>query len=323
MTQRDLMELFSVSQATVSMALKNNPRISLKLRQEIQKAAREMGYCPNPAGQLLRKGKSNLIGVILPSLYYSFYAEFLEELHNYIQNCGYVLLMKNCETREGFAAAMQSMKQFNVSGIMAVCALDWIKTLLDKSIPTVLLLGHDFTPDPQFRLSQVYPDMYQCGYDLADHLLKQGRKHPAFLGKIDNAELRFRGFDARIKKSGIAETPFIHCAKGTTLDGYNLIRSLLEQFPETDAVAVHNDNMAVGALRWLWEQRIDVPGRIAVTGFDNIREDAFTTPALTSIGPDCRKFAKTAFDELRKMISDPTHQSKIKIHCKLTVRESA
>ena len=96
MTQRDLMELFSVSQATVSMALKNNPRISLKLRQEIQKAAREMGYCPNPAGQLLRKGKSNLIGVILPSLYYSFYAEFLEELHNYIQNCGYVLLMKNC-----------------------------------------------------------------------------------------------------------------------------------------------------------------------------------------------------------------------------------
>ena len=74
MTQREFARMLHVSQATVSMALKDSPEISLKMRRHIQAFARRVGYRPNLAGQLLRKGKNNLIGVIMPSMQYSFYA---------------------------------------------------------------------------------------------------------------------------------------------------------------------------------------------------------------------------------------------------------
>ena len=73
MTQREFAQLVHVSQATVSMALKDSPEISLKMRRHIQGLAEKLGYRPNLAGQLLRKGKNNLIGVILPSMEYSFF----------------------------------------------------------------------------------------------------------------------------------------------------------------------------------------------------------------------------------------------------------
>ena len=178
MTQRDLMAKFSVSQATISMALNDNPAISLKLRREIQKAADEMGYRPNLAGQMLRKAKSNLLGVLLPSLHYSFYAELLAELHLCAQRRGYVILLEHCEDRESFVAAMRNIKRFNAAGVMAVCAPEWGADLLGGKMPAVLLQGRALPESLADKVSQVCPDMYQSGHDLAAHLLKSGR-HPA------------------------------------------------------------------------------------------------------------------------------------------------
>ena len=323
MTQRDLMVKFSVSQATVSMALNDNPAISQKLRREIQQAAAEMGYRPNLAGQMLRKGRSNLLGVILPSLYYSFYAELLAELHIQAQQRGYLILLEHCESRKEFLSAMQSMDRFNAAGVMAVCAAEWLQELDNRKIPMVLLHGKTLPPELGSVVSQVYPDMYQSGYDLADYLLTSGRKNPVYLGKVDDREARYRGFTARCAAAGIAYVPAISGGENIADAGYKLTAEVLKNHPDADAIAVHNDNMAIGVLRYLWEKRIDVPGRIAVAGFDNIREDAYTTPALTSIGPDCRSFAREALDELIMAISTPGHRREIKVHCELKVRESA
>lgn len=323
MTQRDLMTKFSVSQATVSMALNNNPAISEKLRRDIQQAAAEMGYRPNLAGQMLRKGKSNLLGVILPSLYYSFYSELLAELHIYAQKRGYVIMLEHCESYKDFTFAMQSMERFNVAGIMAVCAAEWLAEWKGREIPFVLLHGNALPDTLKNKVSQVYPDMYQSGYDLADYLISSGRKHLLYLGKNNDRESRFCGFSARCAAAGIMDLPAIPGRENTTEMGYELAEKILQIFPETDAVAVHNDNMAMGVLRYFWEKRIDVPGRVAVAGFDNIREDTYTTPALTSIGPDRGCFARQALDELLMQIAFPEHHQEIKVRCELKARESA
>lgn len=323
MTQRDLMVKFSVSQATVSMALNNNPAISEKLRREIQQAAAEMGYRPNLAGQMLRKGRSNLLGLILPSLYYSFYSELLAELHLYAQKCGYVIMLEHGESRKEFMSAMQSMERFNVAGIMAVCAAEWLAEWKGRKMPVVLLHGSALPPELKNTVSQVYPDMFQSGYDLAGYLLSRGRKNLLYLGKNNDRESRFRGFVSRCAESGIIDVPAIPSGENTTESGYELAGKILQDFPRADAVAVHNDNMALGVLRYFWEKRIDVPGRIAVAGFDNIREDAYTTPALTSIGPDRGCFARQALDELLAAITSPGHRQEIKVRCELKPRESA
>ena len=74
MTQKEIARKLNVSLATVSMALKGSARISQTLRDSVRKLADDSGYLPNLAGQLLRQGRSNVIGIVFPSLVNSFYA---------------------------------------------------------------------------------------------------------------------------------------------------------------------------------------------------------------------------------------------------------
>ena len=80
MTQREFAKKLSVSQATISMALKDSPAISKELRDKIRQMAAEVGYSPNVAGQLLRRGKNNLLGVIFPKVQTTYYSDLLLEI---------------------------------------------------------------------------------------------------------------------------------------------------------------------------------------------------------------------------------------------------
>ena len=91
MTQKEIARKLNVSQATVSMALKGSARISQTLRDSVRKLADDSGYLPNLAGQLLRQGRCNVIGIVFPSLVNSFYAELYQELQRKLQPHGYLL----------------------------------------------------------------------------------------------------------------------------------------------------------------------------------------------------------------------------------------
>ena len=68
MTQKEIAKQLNISQATVSMALKGSERISPAVREAVRRLAADIGYRPNPAGQMLRLGRSNVIGAVFPSL---------------------------------------------------------------------------------------------------------------------------------------------------------------------------------------------------------------------------------------------------------------
>ena len=99
MNQKLIAEKLNISQATVSMALKGSPRISRALSETIRKLAEDSGYHPNLAGQLLRQGRSNVIGVILPSLVNKFYAELFQELQKLLTPRGYLLYFSQIQEK--------------------------------------------------------------------------------------------------------------------------------------------------------------------------------------------------------------------------------
>ena len=92
MTQKEIAQQLNISQTTVSQALSGRGRMSEKLRATIQNLAAKEMYTPNIAGQLLRQGKSNLIGVIFNARFEEFYAELHAELLKMFQQRGYLLL---------------------------------------------------------------------------------------------------------------------------------------------------------------------------------------------------------------------------------------
>ena len=321
MTQREFAKMINVSQATVSMALNDSPEISLKMRRHIQEMAHKVGYRPNLAGQLLRKGRTNLIAVLLPSIQYGFYAELLEQIYIYAQKCGYIIFWECCDNEETFAYAVKTIKQYNVAGIIASARLEWVENYVKNATPTILINSEHGEDFPAW-LANVCPNMYSCGRQVAEYLIEKGRKKLVFAGYGILTEDRFRGICDVCNEKGIPAPEILDDQENSAKTGYEAAGDLLKKYPDCDALIAHNDNVAIGILRRFYEEKISVPERIAVVGFDNITAGSFTAPALTSIGAGFDIFAKTVIDELLKIISGSRSKRKIRLECKLNIRES-
>jgi len=322
MTQKEIAKQLNVSQPTVSMALKGSERISPSLREEVRKLAAHSGYHPNLAGQLLRQGRSNVIGAVFPSLTNGFFAELFQELQSRLLPHGYLLHLSQAESPEELAATAASLRQMQVAGVIAIgSAADALLPLRDEGIALVFYGGDS---ELGCGVSQILPDRYHAAAEVMDYLLKQGRRHIAFLGATYEAELRFRAYREAVAAAGLPETVIRSNGRGASMEsGCRMMEQLLRERPEIDAVFCHNDELAIGALRAAVKAGIRVPEQIALCGFDGIEAGEFTTPPLTSVEQPRREITASLVSELLASLADPTHCRFVSIPCRLIARESA
>jgi len=322
MTQKEIAKLLNVSQPTVSMALQGSERISPSLREAVRNLAAHSGYRPNLAGQLLRQGRSNIIGAVFPSLTNGFYAELFQELQRRLSPHGYLLHLTQAETAEELAATALSLRQMQVAGVIAVgSAAAALLPLREEGIALVFY-GGDIPLE--CGASQVLPDRFHAAAEVMDYLLKQGRRHIAFLGATYDIEPRFRAYRDAVAAGGLPEVVIRSLGRGASMEsGCRMMDQLLREHPEIDAVFCHKDELAIGALRAAVKAGIRVPQQIALCGFDGIEAGEFTTPSLTSVEQPRREITASLVTELLASLADPKRCRFISIPCRLIVRESA
>jgi DNA-binding LacI/PurR family transcriptional regulator len=99
---------------------------------------------------------------------------------------------------------------------------------------------------------------------------------------------------------------------------------LLERRPDIDAVFAANDLMAAGALQVLRERGREVPGDVAVVGFDDAPMAQFTDPALTTVQQSPEEMGREMVAMLVRLIEDelPVGSSRV-LDTRLVVRASA
>lgn len=322
MTQKEIAKLLNVSQPTVSMALKGAERISPSLREAVRKLAATSGYRPNLAGQLLRQGRSNIIGAVFPSLTNGFYAELFQELQRCLWPHGYLLQLLQAGSDQELAAAAISLRQMQVAGVIAIgSAAEALLPLRDEGIALVIY-GGDTVLD--CGISQVLPDRYQAAVEVMAYLIRQGRRHIAFLGAIHDIEPRFRAYLEAVNAAQIEEVVIRACDLGVTMEsGSRMMDRLLLGHPRVDAVFCHNDELAIGAIRAAVKAGVRIPQTIALCGFDGIETGEFTTPSLTSVEQPRRDITAALVTELLAVLADPKHCRFISIPCRMIIRESA
>ena len=88
-TIKDIARAAGVSQGTVSNVLNGKGNVSSTKIRQVQQAAQQLGYALNQRAQVLRRGSSKTLAVVLPSLYNRCYVDFFTSFRNYAQNCGY------------------------------------------------------------------------------------------------------------------------------------------------------------------------------------------------------------------------------------------
>ena len=321
MNQKLIAEKLNISQATVSMALKGSPRISRALSETIRKLAEDSGYHPNLAGQLLRQGRSNVIGVILPSLVNKFYAELFQALQKLLTPRGYLLYSSQIQEKGELEQLADYLKKLRVAGIIAIGNIAGELFPMCSRDTALVFYGGD--KPLSLAASQILPDRFQAGLEMTRYLIARGRRRIAFLGVSSQEEQRFRGYCRALNEAGIPFRPELAVPGRDSLNsGYEMMRSVLAGSPDTDGVFAHNDEIAIGAMRAAGEAGYSIPGRLSLAGFDNIETGRYLHPALTTVDQPREAIAELLAEELLASMNDSARHRLVTVPCRLIIRES-
>ena len=321
MNQKLIAEKLDISQATVSMALKGSPRISRALSETIRKLAEDSGYHPNLAGQLLRQGRSNVIGVILPSLVNKFYAELFQELQKLLTPRGYLLYFSQSQEKGGLEQLADYLKKLRVAGVIAIGSIAGELFPMCSRDTALVFYGGD--KPLSLAASQILPDRFQAGLEMTRYLIARGRRRIAVLCVSSQEEERFRGYCRALNEAGIPFRPELAVPGRDSLNsGYEMMRSVLAGSPDTDGVFAHNDEIAIGAMRAAGEAGYSIPGRLSLAGFDNIETGRYLHPALTTVDQPREAIAELLAEELLASMNDSARHRLVTVPCRLIIRES-
>jgi DNA-binding LacI/PurR family transcriptional regulator len=193
----------------------------------------------------------------------------------------------------------------------------------EAGIP-VVLLDRNLVPFPQSsHFDVVGLDNPAAGYLLAEHLIKLGCKHIAFLMRPLSAptvERRYAGVREALAHHHIDPSPdWMHI--GDPLDP-KFVHSLTAG-RRWDAVICANDLTAAQLIRTIEKNKMRVPQDIRVVGFDDAKYAALVSVPLTTVQQPCRDIAITAFQTILSRIAEPTLPARsILLAPRLVVRES-
>lgn len=309
-TMQDVARLAGVSAKTVSNVVNEHPYVSDSTRKKVQQAIDKLGYELNITARNLRKGKTGLIGLALPELKLPYFAELADSVIVEAEKLGLrVLIEQTNADRDREIDVLHGQRRFMTDGlIFSPLALGQDDIHLFKvDFPLVLLGERVFgSTNDHITMSNV-----EAAKAATRHLLETGHRRIAVVGahpgeRMGSAALRERGYREALAEAGIRVDESL--IRTTVLwhrnTGAATTDELLEDKVAFDAVFALNDTLAMGVLRSLHSHGLSVPEDVAVMGFDDIEEAAYTRPTLTTVSPGREQIARHAVDLLNLRISE-------------------
>ena len=275
--------------------------------QRIREAAQRLRYVPNGAARMLITRRTNTVGALLPDLHGEFFSELIRGIDLAARARGLHLLVSSShDDADAAAVALRAMRG-RVDGLLLMSPhadADFLRQNLPVDLPAVLmntrLTGADYCAlsvdnDGGARL-------------VVEHLLALGRQRIAFIqgpaGNRDATE-RERGYRQALANGATGRKALTLAGDFSEESGYRAGRQVLAMAHRPDAVFAANDMMAIGFLAALREAGVDVPGEIAVAGFDDVPMARYVTPALTTIQVHIADLGRQAMEMLGTQITRP------------------
>jgi DNA-binding LacI/PurR family transcriptional regulator len=303
-TLKDVALLAGVSVKTVSNVVNGYAFVKADNRRRVEEALAATGYRPNVGARNLRRGRTGFIALVVPELSVPYFAELTALVITAAQDEDWNVLIEQTQgIRERERSALASLGPHMIDGaIVSPEALDADDlTALSTAVPLVLLGEHSI-PVP---IDHVAIDNVLAAQIAVTHLVEIGRRKIAAIGQNSHratAAQRLAGYQAALTAAGLPQ-PAEYIAPALNYhrrDGAEAMTYLLGLPDPPDAVFCFNDLLAVGALRAAAERGLRVPADVAIVGFDNTEESAYSLPSLTTIAPDKAAIASTAVGLIRR-----------------------
>lgn len=310
-TLKTIAEHCGYSVNTVSLALRNDPRLSDATIQKVQQTADALGYIRNSLASSLRSGKSHMIAVIIEHAHNPHYTFLIDDIVALLHEHGYIPLL--LFTRSSEETEQQMLKlalSLSADGIILFVhgsAEHSSKMLLTLTIP-VILIDRGI---PGTELDRVCVNDYSGGYLAGQKLAELGHSHFLYIAGpsfIESQIRRQQGLLHVLQAHGLTSDHLriISCEEINLAIEQNTILQLLKPIDYT-AIICYNDEYAYYILNTLRQNGYRVPEDLSICGFDHICSSMPYLPPLSSISyPKDRSLAQTVVRFLLNRLAHPS-----------------
>lgn len=279
-----------VSTATVSRLLNTPESVSADTAGKINQAIADLGFRPNFNGRNLRAGRSRTVGVVVPTLSNTVFAQCLQGIELAARALDYSVMFTATEYRqEDEAAAVDLLLSHRVDGIILTVADASASQTLDvldsERIPYVLTYNQ---PQQATRLS-VSVDNRAAAHDAVAHLIALGHRRiqmlSGYFSASDRAIQRYHGYVDAMRLHGLTPLTPLEVPRHTgdiSDTGSNYLQAFADPQQRPSALFCSNDLLAFAAMRDLRNLGLRVPQDISVMGFDGIPLGELMAPVLAS-----------------------------------------
>jgi LacI family transcriptional regulator len=312
-----------VSIATVSRAISRPDTVTSAKVERVNAAIRALDYVPSGAARSLAAKAHSAHGLVLPDLRGQYWADLIVGYEAAAGELGQSVVLVIAATKRDIAAAARDLVG-RVDGITVAGASGLPTTSVSRlaqSLPVVVLAGQR-TPGADL----VRAEGANAAEQLTGRLIDHGRRDLAFVGDpalaVDVAE-RLDGFDRAHRARGLrAARPLSAVLEEEA--GRAVARRILRRTRRPDGLVCANDQLALGVLDHFLDKGVDVPGAIAVTGWDDIHAAGLVRPRLTTVRQPVRELAALAARRLQDRIGGalPTEPPE-PLACVPVIRESS
>lgn len=328
-TIKDVAKQAGVSVATVSRVLNKDKVVKKDTVEKVISAIEKTGYTPNLLGRQLRKSRTDKILALIPSISNQFYSKIISAMEKVARNRGYTLMI---------SMSHGDLKIERIHMEMAA----------SRSIDGIIFFSSEINREEMDKFSASFPVVQCCeyiegsktdivsidnkkaAYDAVCYLVEKGYKKIAFFGvkeKYYSAYLRELGYSKALSEMGIELTEEYIFHEGYSYpDGAAMAKKIIatDSGKRPDAIFCISDSIAMGAIKTFDSAGMNIPGDIAIMGFDNTSVSKIFCPAISTVSQPQKDIGETAMKLIiQRMENRAGEHKKIILPHELVIRETA
>ena len=328
-TIRDIAREAGVSVATISRVLNRQPHVAPETRAAVLRVVRERGFSQNRSARALSGAPTGLVGVTLPFIRASYFAEIAAALAEalYEQDMRPILCPTLDEHDREVGLLERLMHGTTDGGVLILPSEsnDELAALHEYGYPFVVL-------DPRVPLDPGIPSVSAANTTGAitavEHLLGLGhRRIAAITGPTGwcATEERLLGYRGALARAGVPFDDALEVESNFEIGGgHTAAAQLLDSPSPPTAIFAFNDNLAIGALEAARERGLVVPDDLSLVGFDDSEQAPIVTPPLTSVRQPLTEMGRMAVALLVRLLKQPDGETlKVELATTLVVRGSS
>lgn len=328
LNMREVARTANVSVATVSRALRSPEQVSAKTVEKVRKATEELGYVYNVTASDILKGRSTIIGLLVPTSSSTLFGETIHGVQGVTTDAGYSVIQgatRYDEAKED--ALIESMLERRVHSLILTGVTnrneERIRKLAQEQWTRIVVVWEK--PKADLGISYVGIDNRSAAEKMTNHLIDLGHRRIGLIigpfSRTARVRHRLEGYRDALERAGIAFDPDLVMERPPALlEGREAMEMLMKMDDRPTAVFAASDVFAIGALKAAKQRGMSVPKDVSIAGFDDMNFSAYQDPPISTVRVDAFRIGSIAAQIAVEPIGAP--ERSYCLDCDLVIRGS-